>query len=119
MGQPIHIDSFRNRNVTPLPPSDQRILDISIRLMLSAALPPRIRNARTADARDIALRVERFKLVHVAYTDFLAAMFAELNENMPITQTIRTADIFAGLSDIASDAVWEMERAADRDRDVR
>jgi hypothetical protein len=116
MSQPIDMQAFKKANVKPVAPLDQHTLELSIQVALSAALPPPIRNGRTANGADVELRIDRFKIIHTNYVEFLKKMFEELNENLPMDATVRTADIFAGLDDIASDAVWEMEKAGDRDR---
>ena len=59
-------------------------LELELRLALSAFLPPRIRNARTADFDDIASRQLAFATVSMAYADFIQHMLSELASNLPI-----------------------------------
>lgn len=109
-----HRKTFSPERTTPVPMSEQAVMDMSIRLMLSAALPPRIRHARTADWHDIEVRKERFALVSTAFSDFVAACLAEVNENLPLGQTIDADDFARGFADLRSDIEAAFMQAQDR-----
>lgn len=96
----------------PVAPMDQAQMDLAIRLMLSATLPPKIRNARYAGPSDVELRLQRFDLVHTAYMQYVTEMLAELNENME--SPIETADFLGALHDFGSDVRGALEIAADK-----
>ncbi|SRR5216684_9076243 len=105
--------SFK-RNVQPVPASHQAQMDLWVKLGMSAAMAPKIRNARTANSADMALRMERIDLVHDNYVTFLRETFAELNENCPLDNTIPTAELFQMLNELKSDMRWLMQRAIDK-----
>ncbi len=97
-----------------VPSSHQAQMDLGLRLMLSSMMPPRIRGARLADSVDIANRMDHFKIIHSAIRDYYEATFSELNENLPITGTVPTADFFRMWDELGSDMDWLMQAAIDR-----
>lgn len=109
VGAPIatRADSLRGpREPAPAPATPTGAGDILLlRLALSACLPPRIRNGRLADRRDIELRREKLAQVEEAFADFRNALISELNSNLPVTRQIDDRDI----------AEIEHDCAADRD----
>src|SRR5262249_38296189 len=96
--------------ITPLPPSEQKVMELSLRLSLSLCLPPKIRNARTANWYDLELRRQRFEMVSGAFREYAAALLSEINENLPVTEVIDTKDFFGGFHDICSNISAAFER---------
>lgn len=103
---------MRKRGLDDFEVKQDRIA-LTIELAFSAALPPKIRNGRRANAADIELRKRQFALVHELYKKFLTEMVDELNENLAIDNTLKTSEAFEMVDNIKSDILWGMDYAAD------
>lgn len=115
MSNIIDMKSFAADKVTPVPDHLQGHLDLALQAALLVLMPPKIRNARVADAHDIELRKDAVLLVIKVAGDLISTIMSELNENLRLDNTIDTTDFFAGLADLKSDLAWMFERAADHE----
>lgn len=115
MTAPINMARFREK-ITPVDKLDQAKLDFSLRLMLSAMLPPPIRNGRYADGRDVELAVNAIRQVSDLYADFVETVLANLNDGLPITEDLR--ELVAAVKDTRSDITALLDLAADRVNEV-
>lgn len=113
MSEIIDMRSFAADRVKPVSDPLQGKLDLALRLVLSVMMPPKIRNARIADARDIEIRQKHIKLALDAVGEYVNAVMSELNENLRLDNTIDTTDFFSALADMQSDLNWLLDRAAE------
>lgn len=101
-------------NVVPMHGRDQATMTLALRLMLSAHLPAKIGNGREASIHDIEDTRSHFQIVTSAYLDYVRELLSDINENLPVTETIDLRDFLDGVTDLSGSLKGGLVNAADR-----
>lgn len=82
------------------------------RLIRAAAVPP-IRNARTADSRDIEATRAALDMATDIYVSHVGRLLLNLNENMPMDRVVDPDSFLSALGEIKDELDGELMQAAD------
>jgi hypothetical protein len=98
------------RDVTPLAPSEQKVMELWLKLAMSLHLPPKIRHGGPANDFDLELAKQRIETVIDVTLEYLDDAVGTLNENLPITQTLDLDYLRGPLVDLRSEIGGMIEK---------
>jgi hypothetical protein len=112
----IHPAQFHGPGIKPLDPTNQAQMDLALQLALSVMLP-RVPHVSGATIDDCEAAVEAIERVTKLYVEFCDQVISNLNENLPVTDTIDLKSFGELIADVKNDAVGLVQVAGDRIND--